>query len=61
MAAVPIMAVTAYAGRSDEERVRAAGAEAYVSKPISVTRFVAEVKGLLALGISDTAPPVRPE
>ncbi len=49
LAAVPIMAVTAYAGRSDEERVRAAGAEAYVSKPISVMRFVAEVKGLLAL------------
>ena len=47
LAPVPIMAVTAYAGRSDEERVRAAGAEAYVSKPISVARFVEEVRGLL--------------
>jgi len=39
----PIMAVTAYAGREDEDRIRAAGADAYVSKPISVMRFVEEV------------------
>jgi two-component system, cell cycle response regulator DivK len=45
---VPIMAVTAYAGAGDEERIRAAGAQAYVSKPISVGRFVAEVDALLA-------------
>ena len=44
---VPIMAVTAYAGAGDEDRVRAAGASAYVSKPISVVRFVAEVTALL--------------
>src|SRR5436305_14410416 len=40
--AIPIMAVTAYAGKEDEERVRAAGAEAYVSKPISPMRFLGE-------------------
>jgi two-component system cell cycle response regulator DivK len=44
---IPIMAVTAYAGREDEDRIRAAGADAYVSKPISVARFVEEVNGLL--------------
>ena len=33
---IPVMAVTAYAGREDEERIRAAGAAAYVSKPISL-------------------------
>lgn len=44
---VPIMAVTAYAGREDEERIRSAGASAYVSKPISVMRFVEEVQALL--------------
>ncbi|WP_375398544.1 response regulator [uncultured Sphingomonas sp.] len=44
---IPIMAVTAYAGREDEDRIRAAGADAYVSKPISVSRFVEEVRGLL--------------
>ncbi|MFZ5748911.1 MAG: response regulator [Pseudomonadota bacterium] len=45
--AIPIMAVTAYAGREDEERIRAAGANAYVSKPISLARFIEEVRGLL--------------
>lgn len=44
--AIPIMAVTAYAGKEDEERVRAAGAEAYVSKPISLMRFIGEVVAL---------------
>ncbi len=43
---VPIMAVTAYAGREDEERIRAAGADAYVSKPISLMRFIDEVNTL---------------
>jgi two-component system cell cycle response regulator DivK len=43
----PIMAVTAYAARGDEERIRDAGAEGYVSKPISVVRFVEAVAGLL--------------
>ncbi len=45
--AIPIMAVTAYAGREDEERIRAAGADAYVSKPISLMRFVDAVARLL--------------
>ena len=44
---IPIMAVTAYAGRDDEERIRAAGAEAYVSKPISLARFMDAVGQLL--------------
>jgi two-component system, cell cycle response regulator DivK len=44
----PIMAVTAYAAKGDEERIRAAGAEGYVSKPISVARFVEAVRALLA-------------
>lgn len=45
--AIPVMAVTAYAGRDDEERLRAAGARAYVSKPISLQRFMNEVRSLL--------------
>ena len=44
---MPIMAVTAYAAKGDEERIRDAGAEGYVSKPISVLRFVEAVAGLL--------------
>ena len=45
--AIPIMAVTAYAAKGDEERIRAAGAEGYVSKPISVGRFVEAVEALV--------------
>jgi two-component system cell cycle response regulator DivK len=47
LATVPIMAVTAYSARGDEERIRAAGAQAYVSKPISVARFAQTVDDLL--------------
>ena len=39
----PVLAVTAYAGKGDEEQIRAAGAEAYVSKPISVIKFIESV------------------
>lgn len=44
---IPVMAVTAYAAKGDEERIRDAGAEGYVSKPISVMRFIEAVGGLL--------------
>jgi two-component system cell cycle response regulator DivK len=44
---IPVMAVTAYAGREDEERLRAAGADAYVSKPITLARFIAAINSLL--------------
>ena len=47
LAAIPVMAVTAYAGRDDEDRIRAAGAAAYVSKPISLARFMEVVGSLL--------------
>ena len=47
---VPIMAVTAYAAVGDDERFRAAGAQAYVSKPISVMRFAETVDQLLEAG-----------
>jgi two-component system cell cycle response regulator DivK len=45
--AIPIMAVTAYAAKGDEERIRAAGAEGYVSKPISLGRFIEAVEALI--------------
>lgn len=47
LAATPILAVTAYAGRDDESRIRAAGAEGYISKPISVIRFIEAVDRLV--------------
>ena len=57
---VPIMAVTAYSGIGDDERIRAAGAQAYVSKPISVLRFAEAVEELLAAGpIRDAEPAIH--
>ena len=47
LADIPIMAVTAYSATGDEERIRAAGAQAYVSKPISVVKFAQTVDELL--------------
>lgn len=44
---VPILAVTAYAGKGDEERIRDAGAESYLSKPVSINPFMAAVNALL--------------
>ena len=41
---IPIVAVTAFAMRGDEERIRSGGCEAYVSKPISVGMFLETVK-----------------
>jgi two-component system cell cycle response regulator DivK len=52
---VPIMAVTAYAAQGDDERFRAAGASAYVSKPISVMRFAETVEELLMEGAAKKA------
>jgi two-component system cell cycle response regulator DivK len=57
---VPIMAVTAYAGVGDDERIRAAGAQAYVSKPISVVRFAETVEDLLAGKTQETQPAGTP-
>lgn len=45
--AIPVLAVTAYAGKGDEERIRDAGADNYLAKPVSITPFMAAVKALL--------------
>lgn len=44
---IPVLAVTAYAGKGDEERIRDAGAEGYLAKPVSIGPFMAAVKGLV--------------
>ena len=44
---IPVLAVTAYAGKGDEERIRDAGAEGYLAKPVSIGPFLAAVRGLL--------------
>lgn len=45
---IPIIAVTAFAMKGDEERIRASGCEEYMSKPISVPIFMAMVKQFLS-------------
>ncbi|MBY6127164.1 response regulator [Qipengyuania aquimaris] len=44
---VPVLAVTAYAGKGDEERIRDAGAQDYLAKPVSIGPFMAAVRKLL--------------
>lgn len=46
-AAIPVIAVTAFAMKGDEERIRAGGCEDYISKPISVAGFLEKVKRYL--------------
>lgn len=41
---IPIVAITAFAMKGDEEKVRSAGCEGYISKPISVKIFMETVK-----------------
>ncbi|BAT60213.1 polar-differentiation response regulator DivK [Variibacter gotjawalensis] len=44
---IPVIAVTAFAMKGDEERIREGGCEAYLSKPISVGKFIETVRGFL--------------
>ena len=44
---IPVLAVTAYAGKGDEERIREAGADSYLAKPVSIGPFMAAVRGLV--------------
>ena len=41
---IPVIAVTAFAMKGDEERIRQGGCEAYISKPISVMHFLETVR-----------------
>ena len=48
LSATPVLAVTAYAGTGDEERIREAGAEGYLSKPVSISPFLSAVRKFFA-------------
>ena len=47
LARVPVLAVTAYAGKGDEDRIRDAGAADYLAKPVSIGPFMTAVRRLL--------------
>ena len=42
---IPVVAVTAFAMKGDEQKIREGGCEAYISKPISVASFLATING----------------
>lgn len=44
---IPIIAVTAFAMKDDEEKILAAGCQAYISKPISIVPFLNTVRRFL--------------
>ena len=45
---IPIIAVTAFAMKGDEEKIREGGCEAYIAKPISVSSFLTTVEQFLS-------------
>ena len=47
LASIPVIAVTAFAMKGDEEKIREGGCEDYISKPISVTRFLEVIQKYL--------------
>jgi two-component system cell cycle response regulator DivK len=47
---IPIVAITAFAMKGDEEKIRQGGCEAYLSKPISVAKFLETVRNYVTEG-----------
>ena len=56
---VPIVAVTSYAMAGDRERILAAGADAYIEKPINPDTFTAQVLALVPASRGGTGPERR--
>jgi two-component system cell cycle response regulator DivK len=46
--AIPVVAVTAFAMKGDEDKIRQGGCEAYIAKPISVAKFLETIQRFLA-------------
>ena len=46
---IPVVAVTAFAMKGDEEKIREGGCEAYIAKPISVTNFIEVIEKVLGI------------
>ena len=48
---IPVVAVTAFAMKGDEEKIRQGGCEGYIPKPISITDFMNVVERYLDKGV----------
>jgi len=46
--AIPVVALTALAMKGDEERIRAAGCDGYIAKPLAYKEFLATISNQLA-------------
>jgi two-component system cell cycle response regulator DivK len=46
--AIPVIALTALAMKGDEQRIRAAGCDGYVAKPMDYQQFLATIEAQLA-------------
>ncbi|MEE8517162.1 MAG: response regulator [Alphaproteobacteria bacterium] len=44
---IPVIAVTAFAMKGDEEKIREGGCEAYIAKPISVSNFIEVIEKVI--------------
>ena len=44
---IPVIAVTAFAMKGDEEKIRSGGCEAYIAKPISENSFLETIQTVL--------------
>ena len=47
LAHIPVIAVTAFAMKGDEEKILQGGCEAYISKPISIGKFLATIESFI--------------
>ena len=53
---IVVVAYTAYAMKGDEARLRDAGCDGYLAKPINVAIFADQVRALLAAGVQAVGP-----
>lgn len=51
---IPVIAVTAFAMKGDEDKIKECGCEGYVSKPISIISFIETIKTHLNTPVDDT-------
>jgi len=52
---IPILAITAFAGKGEESQIRGAGASGYLAKPVSLNVLLAEIDALLSPPRSEAA------